>query len=137
MSKSETKRTNNGRRVYFLNIGLLAGTVLGSLLVYIIQGVFPLDSLAGGLTALFILTVIQIIKRRRKKDNLPEADERVIHNVFRFLAYASHITLAILFVALAVFTLLGNESISILYLWIYFFVYLWIVGIGGIVIKRR
>lgn len=101
------------------------------------QGEFPYDVFAGGLVATIILTIIQVIKQKRKKDNLPEADERVIHNVFRFFAYASHLSLAILFIALAVFTLLGNESISILYLWIFFFSYIWIFGIGAILIKRR
>lgn len=120
---------------FFIIACTFIGGVLGSFLAYFFQGEFPYDVLTGSLAATIILTVIQVIKR--KKDNLPEADERVIRNVFRFFAYASHITLAILFVALTVLTLLGNESISILYLWIFFFAYIWIVGIGGFFIKRR
>ncbi|MGO5064137.1 hypothetical protein [Clostridium sp. LCP25S3_F8] len=89
------------------------------------------------MVATIILTVIEVVKQKRKKDNLPEADERIIHNVFRFFAYVSYIFLATLFVALAVFTFLGKESISILYLWIFFFSYIWIVGMGALIIKRR
>ncbi|WP_404996836.1 hypothetical protein [Caldifermentibacillus hisashii] len=62
----------------------LIGIVLGSFLAYFFQGEFPYDVFAGGLVATIILTIIQVIKQKRKKDNLPEADERVIHNVFRF-----------------------------------------------------
>ena len=122
---------------YFIITCILIGTVLGSFLVCIFQGEFPYEVLTGGLVATIILTVIQVIKQKRKRDNLPEADERVTHNVFRFFAYTSHISLAILFVALAIFTLLGNELISILYLWLFFFAYIWIVGIGALIIKRR
>lgn len=93
--------------------------------------------LQAGLIVSVILTLIEVIKQKRKKDNLPEADERVIRNVFRFFAYTSHIFLAILFIALGVFTLLENDSISIFYLWIFFFSYIWIVGIGTFIIKRR
>ncbi|MGM8212820.1 hypothetical protein ACLIBH_08500 [Virgibacillus sp. W0430] len=122
---------------YIIIIGTLIGAVLGSLLVYLFQGEFPYEVLAGGLAVAIILTVLQLIKQKRKKDNLPEADERVVYNVFRFFAYSSHITLAVLFIGLAVFTLLGYESISILYVWVLFFAYIWITGIGGLIMKRR
>ncbi|MFD1349974.1 hypothetical protein [Oceanobacillus caeni] len=122
---------------FFIITCTFIGAVLGSFLAYSFQGEFPYEVLAGGLVATIILTVIQVIKQRRKRDNLPEADERVIHNVFRFFTYVSHIFLAILFIALAIFTLLGNESISILYLWLFFFSYIWIAGIGALIIKRK
>ena len=137
------KERKNWRRVlekwtpFYIIICTFIGAVLGSFLFYFFQGEFPYEVLMGSFAATIILTVIQLIKQKRKKDNLPEADERVIHNIFRFFAFASHITLAILFMGLAVFTLLGNESISILYLWIFFFAYIWIVGIGTLIIKVR
>ncbi|MBA4538604.1 hypothetical protein H1Z61_16095 [Bacillus aquiflavi] len=122
---------------FFIIICTFIGVILGSFLVYFFQGEFPYEVLAGGLVVTIILTIIEVMKQIRKKDNLPEADERIIHNVFRFFAYASHLSLAILFIALAVFTLLGKESISIFYLWIFFFSYLLIVAIGAFFIKRR
>ncbi|MBO1004211.1 hypothetical protein [Pseudogracilibacillus auburnensis] len=122
---------------FFIITCTFMGAVLGSFLFYFFQGEFPYEVLTAGLIVAVIFTIIEVIKQKRKKDNVPEADERVIRNVFRFFAYGSHIYLAILFIALAVFTLLGNESISILYLWIFFFSYIWIVGIGTLIIKRR
>lgn len=113
------------------------GALLGSFLIDYFQGDFPYEVLIAGLVSSITLTIIQVIKQKRKKDNLPEADERTIHNIFRLFAYASHITLVLIFVSLGVFTLLGNESISIFYLWILFFSYIWIVGIGTIVFFRR
>ena len=122
---------------FYIILCTLIGAVLGSFLFYFFQGEFPYEVLLSGIAATIILTIIQLIKQKRKKDNLPEADERVIHNMFRFFAFTSHITLAILFISLGVFTLLGNESISLLYLWIVFFAYIWIVGIGTLIIKGR
>lgn len=135
--RKEWRKTLEKWTPFFIIICTFIGAVLGSFLVYTFQGKFPYEVLTGGLVATIILTVIQVIKQKHKRDKLPEADERVIHNVFRFFAYTSHISLAILFVALGVFTLLGSESFSILYLWLFFFAYIWIVGIGALIIKRR
>lgn len=122
---------------YFIIACTFLGALLSSFLIYYFQGEFPYEILIAALVASIILMIIQVVKQKRKKDNLPEADERIIQNIFRLFAYTSHIVLAILFVSLGVFTLLGNESISIFYLWILFFSYIWIVGIGTIVVFRR
>lgn len=122
---------------FFIITCTFMGVALGSFLIYFFQGEIPYEILTGGSIVAVIFTIIEVIKQKRRKDNLPEADERIIRNVFRFFAYASHISLAILFIALGTFTLLGNESISIFYLWIFFFSYIWIVGIGALIIKRR
>lgn len=113
------------------------GTVLGTLLVYFIQGEFPYEVLAGGSAAVIVLIIIEVIKKKSKKDNVPEVDERVTHNIFNFFAYSSHIFMAILIIGIAVFTMMGNESIPLVYLWIFAFAYVWIVGIGALVVKRR
>lgn len=113
------------------------GTVLGTLLVYFIKGEFPYEVLAGGSTAVIILLIIELIKQKRKTDNVPETDERVTQNIFNFMAYGSHIFIAVLFIGLVLFTLLGNGAIPTLYLWIFFFTYLIIVGFGRLIIKRR
>lgn len=113
------------------------GTVLGTLLVYFIKGEFLYEVLAGGSTAVIILLIIELIKQKRKTDNLPETDERVTQNIFNFMAYGSHIFIAVLFIGLALFTLLGNGAIPTLYLWIIFLAYLVIVSFGGLIIKKR
>ncbi|MFD1416879.1 hypothetical protein [Oceanobacillus jeddahense] len=119
-------------------IGSLVGVVLGSSLYYFFQGEeFPYDVLLGGITGAIIIAVFVWRMKKRKKDNTPEADERVKHNVFRFSAYASHLSLVILFLGLTVITLFGIESVSIMYLWIFFFAYIWITGIGTVIARRR
>lgn len=121
----------------FLMVCIFLGSVLGATLTYIFQGEFPYEVIVGALVATGILTIIHLSKQKRKKNQVPEADERVIRNIFHFFAYSSHISLAVLFIGIAVFTLLGNESISIFYLWIFFFAYIWTVGIGAIITKSR
>ena len=125
------------RSSLFMIVCLFIGTVLGTLLVYFIQGEFPYEVFAGGSTAVIILIIIELIKQKSKTDNMPETDERVTQNVFNFMAYGSHIFIAVLFIGLATYTVLGSDAIPTLYLWIFFFSYIVIVGFGGIIIKRR
>ncbi|MEK4948073.1 MULTISPECIES: hypothetical protein [Carnobacterium] len=122
---------------YFIISSTLIGSILGSFLIYYFQGEFPYEVLNGGLIATIILTVVEVIKQKRKKNNLPEVDERVIRNIFRFFTYLSHIFLGLLFITLGIFTLLGIESISIFYLWLFFISYIWISGIGSFIIMRK
>lgn len=121
----------------FMIACVFIGTVLGTFLVYFIKDEFPYEVLAGGATAVLILIIIELIKQKRKKDNVPETDERVTQNVFKFMAYGSHIFITVLFIGLTVFTLLESDAIPILYLWIFFFAYIVIVGLGGLIIKRK
>ncbi len=122
---------------FFIITCTFLGIVLGSILVYFFQGEFPYEVLAGGLVGTSILVIFEAIRQKRKKDRLPEIDERIAKNVSRLFAYASHISLAILFIILGIFTLLGYESIPIYYLWIIFFSYIWVGAIGVFFIKRR
>lgn len=121
---------------FFIITCTFIGAVLGTILLYIFQGELRYEIIIGALISSIILTVIEVIKRKVRKGNMPEADERVIHNIFKFFAYTSHIFLAVLFLALGAFTLLGRDSIPIFYLWILFFSYIWIAGIGGVIIKK-
>lgn len=100
------------------------GAILESLLLYFIKGEFPYELLAGGLVAIMILIIIEVIKKKSKKDNVPEVDERVTHNIFNFFVYSSHIFRAILIIGIAVFTMIGNESMPLVYLWVFAFIYM-------------
>lgn len=121
----------------FMIICTLIGILLGSIILYYVQGDLPYEVITGGVIAATVLIIIQVLKIKFKKNNLPETDERVAKNIFRYFAYTSHVFLAILFIALAVVTVLGKEVISIFYLWILFFAYIWTVGIGTLILKRR
>lgn len=124
------------RKVYTYS-GSLLGLFLGSLLVYYFNGNFPYEAVLGGLTGIIILLIIKIIKNKRKTHNIPEADERVTYNLFRFSSYMSHIVLAAFFITLAIYTFIGREVIPIFTLWIFFFSYIGIVAIGVTIIKRK
>ncbi|WP_052360593.1 hypothetical protein [Oceanobacillus manasiensis] len=122
----------------FFIIGCTAfGGILGAVLVYLFSGEFPYEVVLGSLVGAVLLVIIEVIKKKRKKDNVPEADERVAHNVFRFFAFSSHLFLAVLFIGMTIFTLIGSDNIPLLYLWIFFFAYIWITGIGSFIAKRR
>ncbi|WP_438313158.1 hypothetical protein [Sporosarcina sp. FA9] len=56
---------------------------------YYFLGECPYEVLTAGLIVTIILTVIELIKQKRKIDNLPEADKRVIRTVSRSFAYVS------------------------------------------------
>lgn len=121
---------------FFIIICTFLGAVLGTFLIYIVQGEFSYEVLMAYFIATTFLLIITFIKRKLRKNNVPEADERVVQNIFKLFAYTSHIFLAVLFLALGIITLLGKESIPVLYLWIAFFSYIWIVGIGGIIVRK-
>lgn len=122
--------------IFFIIACTFIGAAFGMILIYIFQGEFRYEIIVGALISSIILAVIEVIKRKVRKDNIPEADERVIHNIFRFFAYISHIFLAVIFLALGAFTLIGRDSIPLFYLWILFFSYIYIAGIGAIIIRK-
>lgn len=122
---------------YFIILCTFVGALLGSLIYYFVEGEVPYEVLTAGAIVAVVLTIIQVIKQSRKKDNIPEADERVIRNIFYYFAYTSHITLALIFIALGVYTVMGQEVIELFHLWLFFFTYLIVVGIGAMVVVRR
>ncbi len=52
---------------FFIITCTFIGAVLGSFLGYFFQGEFPYEVLTGGLVATIILTVIEVVKQKRKK----------------------------------------------------------------------
>lgn len=110
------------------------GSLLGLFIGSIVYGEF-LNGPFIGFTFIYILFIaMHIIKR--KKNHVPDMDERIARNLFRFIAYASHISLAIIFISVIILGLSGEESIPLVYLFGFFIAYLWAVGIGTFIIKR-
>lgn len=114
---------------------IISCTLVGSFLVYYFQGEFPYEVFNGGLIITLLLIVIQVLKR--KKATVSDGDESGIKTILRLFSYTSSVFLVIFFIALGVYTLLGNKSISIFYLWNLFFSYIWIVGISALIVKRK
>lgn len=109
MSSKESKKW----MPFFIIAGTVVGFSLGSFLFYLFKGEFPYEVLVGSLAMAIVLAIVEILRQGRKKDNLPDADERVIRNIFNYFAYTSHIFLAVLFIGIAVLTLFENETISV------------------------
>lgn len=122
---------------YFIIACTGMGALIGSGIIYYLQGEVPYEVVAGFIAVAVIMTIFQMLKSRLKKGNLPEVDERVAKNVSKLFAYSSHITLGLVILGVAVVTAFGNEVISVSYLWLLFFLYIWIVGIGTFILKRR
>lgn len=118
-------------------IGSFIGALLASVIVYITKNQFPYEVILGVLMGGIILAIIQQIKIKYKKNNVPETDERVSNNRFQFFAYVSYATLGIIFIGLCIFSFLGNKFIPINYIWIIFFLYFLVTVIGGFIIKKK
>lgn len=125
------------KRSLMLISGTLIGAFITSILVYFFQGEFPVEVLAGATIAAILLITYQIIKHSRKKHRIPEVDERVSGNMFRFLAICSHIGVLALALFISGYTAVGHETIPLFPLWIILFIYLGTVGIGIWIVKRR
>ncbi|MCC4721847.1 hypothetical protein [Salinicoccus sp. RF5] len=133
--ESQVKNIRKSR--LYMVLGIVGGMLLGSLVVYFIQGRFPIEVMAGATLAGFLLLLFEFFIARHEKSDLPETDERISHNIFVFMSILSQAALAILVLGLSVFSLFGEESISIIYLWIFFLIYILVGSIGGIIVKNR
>jgi hypothetical protein len=133
--KKQTKKQEK-YMPYLIIGGTFFGFVIGSLLISLFEGEFRYDGLIGGGLSCLILTIIVVIKRKRKNNNIPEVDERVKNNTIRFFFYVSQIFLGILFLSLGLISLTGEDSIRLIYLWIFFFSYIAVAGIGSLIVRK-
>src|SRR5690625_2609066 len=137
-SRGERKNSEGFRKmgaIFYLYLCFYWGDV-SIVYFYYIDGDFPMEVWTSGAVVVAGFTIYEIIKQGRKKSDLPEADERTIWNMSRFFAFLSHTYIAILFVSLGVFFMMGMESIPLLYVWLFMFYYIWVAGIGILIIKR-
>ncbi|MDZ5712765.1 hypothetical protein [Jeotgalibacillus haloalkalitolerans] len=113
--------------------GGLVGMIVGTL---IFNGA-DFSAILGALTAFIIIFIVNVIYVRSKKDQTPEVDERIIHNMRKYYAVIANVFLCILFVALSALTFLDYEQISISYLWMFVIAYMLISGVGAIVVSKK
>lgn len=129
-------KTSNENMPFFIIGGTFLGFVLGTFLLYLFKGEFRYEGLIGGGASSLILTIIVIVRRRFKKADIQEVDERVRDNTLKFFFYVSQIFLGILFLSLGFLSLTGEESIRLIYLWIFFFSYIAVAGVGSLIVRK-
>lgn len=117
----------------FGGVGAFVGIGIGNL----ISGGLDAAVLLGGFTAFLIMFTIDLIRMRMKKDKTPDIDERTQHNLTKYYAISANIFIALLFISLAVGSFLGTESVGLTYLVIPFIAYLFVSGIGALVVIRK
>lgn len=121
----------------FRVIYVLIGALVGMLIYYLVKGKFDMSLFLGVLAGIAILIIFNVIKVLRKKDRVPEADERTVNNLLKFFTFLSNIYILVLFGSLGIITLIEIETIPITYLWLVLIAYLLISSIGSLIISRR
>lgn len=137
MKKQSNKKKwieKNKYLVYLITFFL--GVAGATFINYIFKGELYLDGIIIVGTYVTIGIIFIIIRRKLKKSTIPDADERVKSNIFKFYFSMAHIFLGLLFLTLAVLTFLEKDSIPLYFLWIYFFTYIASTGIGSLIAKR-
>ena len=121
----------------FRVIYVLIGALAGMLIYYLVKGKFDMSLFLGVLAGIAILIIFNVIKVLRKKDRVPEADERTVNNLLKFFTFLSNIYILVLLGSLGIITLIEIETIPITYLWLVLIAYLLISSIGSLIISRR
>jgi len=120
-------------------VTVFLGMLLGQFIKVFIgrDDAFAIEALLGVLPVSLILIVINIIQVKRKKDNTPEMDERIMKNILKFQTFASQIFIGFLFASLIIITYLNVESVPISILWTIILIYMCLYGIGTLVVKGK
>lgn len=111
----------------------LAGMIIGTL---IFSGL-DWSALLGAFIAFLLIFMGNYINVKSKKDRTPEVDERTINNMRKYYAIIANVFLGALFLLLAAVTFMGYDQVSILYLWIFVILYMFVSGIGALIVLRR
>lgn len=126
-----------GKGRMYVIIGGIIGASIASLSVYFIGGEFPIEVVAGAVLTSFLLLLFEYYKSGRRNRNIPETDERISENLFKFLSNLSHIAIAVLVIGLTVISLFNIEAVPIVYIWVFFLVYILAGSIGGAIVKNK
>ncbi|MBD3107556.1 hypothetical protein IEO70_04185 [Bacillus sp. AGMB 02131] len=115
---------------------IIFGGIIGSIIVFLVKGTFPIEVLAGFFTGGLILFVAVVILKMKRRDNIPSSDERIINNIKQFLLYAQMLAFAGLAVFVFLMDVIGQGAIPTLYMYIYLLMVVVIIGIGGYITKK-
>ncbi|WP_017185632.1 hypothetical protein [Alkalibacillus haloalkaliphilus] len=121
----------------FAGIGTIIGGFIGQFIIYLRDGKMNLGSISGFLTAGIIVIIINVVQNYRKNDLLPEIDERTRYNELKFHAITPHIIFALLFTLLGIASYIEIEHIPTIYLWIIAITYMFVIGIGALIVRKR
>ncbi len=86
------------------------GGVIGMTIGQLLKGNLDFASILGSFTALLLMVGVDVARMRLKKDKTPDFDERTVHNMQKFYAYAANIFIGTLLIGLAVVSLMGIEK---------------------------
>lgn len=117
-----------------LSIAAIGG-IIGVMLAQLIE--VNVSTMLGGLAASVTIIIINVIVVMRKSDKTPEYDERIINNIRNYYFYASLVFIGAVFILLSVLILMDVETIAITTIFIAFFIYFAITGIGAMIVRRR
>jgi len=121
---------------FFGTIGFLV-MLLFNVVTYMINGEFDFGALFATLSGLTIIVAINGIYVYFKRDKTPEVDERIRNNIIKYIAFASQIIFLLFMATLTIISFMGIKSIPIANLWGGILVYMFIIGIGSIIVKFR
>lgn len=119
--------------ITFAAFGGLIGMIFGSF----IFNAGDFSAILGAATGFLIIFLINALFVKAKKDNTPELDERTRGNMRNYYAIIGNVFMAILFIALTVLTYLGEDEVSISYLYIFVIAYMLISGVGALIVSKR
>lgn len=112
-------------------LGAAIGIIIGQI------GDFSVFAVLGGLSAALLVFVINLIYVRKKSDETPELDERIINNMRTFYFYASNVFFALVFIVLGILLFIDITSISTELIFFVLFGYFVISGIIALIISRK
>ena len=116
---------------------ILLGAIVGLTLFYVVKGDFNISVLFGFFVGAILLTTMNFIKVRIKKDATPDVDERIMNNMLKYFSMLSYLLIGLSIIGLTIATLSGIEQISISLLWIPLIIYLSLSGFGAFIVSRR
>lgn len=125
---------NNKHSKWTLSYGAIGG-VVGLTLAQIDRLSFGAG--LGIISGALVIIIISLIYVRKKSDQTPEFDERIINNIKKLYFYSNFVLIITLFILVGTLVIMDIEYISTLTLLLIIFIYAFITGIITMVISKR